>query len=59
MVVEGFSESMETHGVQYLKFIVDGDSSVYAKIKQQVSYGDKVKKIECTNHALKNFGKIR
>ncbi|KAJ8911221.1 hypothetical protein NQ315_014933 [Exocentrus adspersus] len=35
----------------------DGDSSVFAKIKTNVSYGNIVKKVECTNNAIKNYGK--
>lgn len=57
MVVEGFSLSEEMHQLRYLQFIADGDSSVFYKIKQKVTYGNDVKKIECTNHALKNYGK--
>lgn len=57
MAVEGFSCSEAMHGVRYLQFIADGDSSCFAKIKENVPYGHKVRKIECTNHALKNFGK--
>ncbi|XP_031331888.1 uncharacterized protein LOC116162414 [Photinus pyralis] len=57
MVVEGFCQSENTHGVRYGKFIADGDSSTFAKIKTNVPYGSTVKKVECTNHALKNYGK--
>lgn len=57
VVVEGFSLSEEMHSVRYLQFIADGDSSVYANIKQKVPYVESVSKIECTNHALKNYGK--
>lgn len=57
MAVEGFNSSIEMHGVKFGKFVADGDSSVFAKIKEQVTYGAEVKKVECTNHALKNYGK--
>lgn len=57
MVAEGFCLSEEMHGVKYLKFIADGDSSTFAKIKEKVPYGSSVRKVECTNHALKNYGK--
>jgi hypothetical protein len=54
MAVEGFSMSEEMHNLRYIQFIADGD----AKIKENVSYGRDVRKIECTtNHALKNYGK--
>ncbi|KAF2902710.1 hypothetical protein ILUMI_03489 [Ignelater luminosus] len=45
------------HNLRYKKFIADGDSSVYSKIKQNVSYGLEVRKIECTNHVVKNYSK--
>lgn len=57
MVVEGFSVSEAMHGVRYGKFIADGDSSTFVKIKENVPYGHLVRKVECTNHALKNYGK--
>lgn len=56
IIVEGFKESQRMHNLKYLKFVADGDSSVYAKIKQNVPYGDEVEKIECKNHAIKNYG---
>ncbi|KAF2888588.1 hypothetical protein ILUMI_17585, partial [Ignelater luminosus] len=56
-IVEGFNESIATHNVRYLKFIADGDSSVFAKIRENVSYGTEVMKIHCTNRAVKNYGK--
>nr|CAH7733841.1 unnamed protein product [Callosobruchus chinensis] len=57
IIVQGFQESEQTHGLKYLKFIADGDSSVHAKIKREVSYGQSVMKIECVNHSVKNYGK--
>ncbi|KAJ8912576.1 hypothetical protein NQ315_005739, partial [Exocentrus adspersus] len=57
MAVQGFNMSEEMHGIRYCKFVADGDSSVFAKIKTNVSYGNIVKKVECTNHAIKNYGK--
>jgi len=57
IVVDGFNASENMHGVRYLKFVGDGDSSVYAKIQEKVLYGKQVRKMECTNHALKNYGK--
>ncbi|KAK4880407.1 hypothetical protein RN001_008553 [Aquatica leii] len=45
------------HNLRYKQFIADGDSCVYAKIQQIVPYGAHVTKMECTNHAIKNYGK--
>lgn len=57
IITEGFNQSISQHGLKYKKFIADGDSSVYANIKSRVNYGNEVEKIECTNHAIKNFVK--
>ncbi|XP_049881816.1 uncharacterized protein LOC126377858 isoform X2 [Pectinophora gossypiella] len=55
ILVEGFERSQEMHGVKYLIFIGDGDSSVYAQLREKVSYGTQIKKIECKNHVIKNY----
>ncbi|XP_050549327.1 uncharacterized protein LOC118271403 isoform X2 [Spodoptera frugiperda] len=55
IIVEGFQKSEETHQLRYLNFIGDGDSSVFANLKEKVSYGNKIKKIECKNHVIKNY----
>lgn len=39
------------------RFIADGDSSVHKQIRERVSYGTLVSKVECTNHLVKNIGK--
>lgn len=57
IIVQGFKRSVESHNLKYSKIIADGDSSVYAKIQTDVDYGRDVLKIECTNHAIKNYGK--
>ncbi|XP_072375407.1 uncharacterized protein [Diabrotica undecimpunctata] len=57
IIVEGFKQSQILHGLKFLQFIADGDSSVYAKIREEVAYGQYVTKIECRNHAIKNYGK--
>lgn len=44
ILVEGFQRSQEMHGLRYLSFIGDGDSSVYANLRENVSYGQKLKK---------------
>ncbi|CAG9820787.1 unnamed protein product [Phaedon cochleariae] len=50
IIVEGFSKSIEQHGVIFKYMIGDGDSSVYARIVERVAYGRQVIKIECANH---------
>lgn len=55
ILVEGFQQSVEMHGMRYLFFIGDGDSSVYSKLREKVSYGHMIKKTECKNHVIKNY----
>lgn len=57
MIVEGFCLAEQIHKVIYKYFVADGDSSVYAKIVERVSYGRDVRKCDCMNHAIKNYGK--
>lgn len=55
IIVEGFNKSLEQHGLLYLNYLGDGDSSVFARIQEQVSYGRYVQKIECSNHITRAF----
>jgi len=34
IILEGFKQAEEVHGVRYLRFIGDGDSSVYSTLFQ-------------------------
>ena len=46
----------QQHGVWYIKFIGDGDSSVHAQLIAGVSgWGYAIQKQECANHAVKCF----
>ena len=53
IIVKGFTESENMHGVHFLEVIGDGDSSVYKNILSQVQYGREERKIECANHVTK------
>ena len=55
IIVKGFAESEDMHGIQFLEVIGDGDSSVYKNILSQVPYGRQVRKIECANHVTKCY----
>lgn len=55
IIVEGFRQSLEQHGLMYKYYIGDGDSSVYARIVEKVSYGRDVIKLECANHITRNL----
>ena len=52
--IKGFRNAERTHGVQYTRFIGDGDSSVYPTLLQSVPvWGRDIEKIECANHVCK------
>jgi hypothetical protein len=55
IINEGFSISESMYGLHYMSVTGDGDSSVMATIRQSVSYGTFVNKIECANHACKSY----
>ncbi|CAI6362985.1 unnamed protein product [Macrosiphum euphorbiae] len=57
-ILEGFSNSLNMHGLKYNKLIGDGDSSVTNKLNEVMPYGPefKIQKIECRNHLLRNYG---
>ena len=56
IIAEGFQLSEQMHGVRYLWFIGDGDSSVYhAVVTGAPSYGHHVQKVEYANHAIKCY----
>lgn len=54
IILEGFLNCENVHGVRYMKVIADGDSSVYASIVENVAgWGAHVQKVECANHSCK------
>ncbi len=56
IIVEGFKVAEKMHGIRYLRFVGDGDSSVYPSLFEGVpEYGVDIKKIECANHACKCY----
>ncbi|XP_063931863.1 uncharacterized protein LOC135143855 [Zophobas morio] len=57
MLVQAFRQSKTFHGLEYRRFIGDGDSSVFARLYEKVSYGRNIEKLECANHAIKNYTK--
>ena len=56
IILEGFRQSENMHGLRYLWLIGDGDSSVYHSVVTGVpSYGRDITKVECANHAVKCY----
>lgn len=59
IILEGIKWLYEEHGVICDKIVGDGDSSVITKVRQAMrSYKlENIEKIECANHAIRNFRK--
>ena len=56
ILVDGFQKAESQHGVRYLRFIGDGDSSVHPDLVAKVPvWGYAIRKIECANHATKCY----
>ena len=55
IITEGFCCSESMHGLRYMWLIGDGDSSALHAITTLVPYGRDVKKVECSNHAVKCY----
>lgn len=55
IIVQGFQQSEQMHGVQYRIFIGDGDSSVHQQVLSRVDYGATIEKRECANHVVKCY----
>lgn len=55
LILQGFKQADE-YGLRYMKFIGDGDSSVFSTLVKQVPvWGHAIEKTECTNHAVKCY----
>ena len=55
IITKKFQHSEEMHLLRYMQLIGDGDSSVIHSVAINVAYGRHVKKVECTNHAVKCY----
>ena len=56
IILSGFKEAEHVHGLRYINFVGDGDSSVYPTLIQGVTgWGRYIKKMECANHACKCY----
>ena len=52
--VQGFQEAESNYGLRYTKFVGDGDRSVHPSLITGVpQWGHAIRKIKCTNHAMK------
>ena len=56
IILAGFKQAEAVHGVRYIRFVGDGDSSVYPMLIQNVpGWGRYIKKLECANHSCKCY----
>lgn len=56
IILEGFKQAEKVHGVRYIRFIGDGDSSVYPTLIQCVpGWGRFITKMKCANHSCKCY----
>jgi len=56
IILDGFLQSETVHGLRYKWLMGDGDSSVYSAVQQEViTYGRRIDKVECVNHAIKCY----
>ncbi len=56
IILEGFQQAEAVHGVRYMRFIGDGDSSVHSTLIQCVPvWGRFIEKMECANHACQCY----
>lgn len=53
IILEGFQKCEQEHGVRYITFIGDGDSSVYPTLISSIPWGYAITKVECANHCVK------
>ena len=57
-ILEMYKRSEERHGLRYVSFIGDGDSSTYQTVSNQKPYGEDITivKKECVGHVQKRLG---
>ena len=55
IILEGFLQCETQHGLRYISFIGDGDSSVYPTLISSVPLEYAITKIECANHCIKCY----
>ncbi|GBM94807.1 hypothetical protein AVEN_69360-1 [Araneus ventricosus] len=56
-IVEGLLYLESTHGIHCTRMTGDGDSKTIIKCKERVSYGGRILKVECANHAVRRYGR--
>jgi hypothetical protein len=59
IIVNGFMESYEKHGILYKFMVGDADSSVFSRVQAEIKYPGRtlIEKVDCANHAVKGLNK--
>jgi len=55
IIVEGMQKIFDDHNVLIEEYLGDGDSSTMARIRERCSFGWRVIKIHCKNHAVRVY----
>ena len=56
IIIDGLKKAESKHGVRYMRFVGDGDSSVHPALLENVPrWGRYIKKLECANHTCKCY----
>lgn len=55
IIVEGLKYLEEVHSIRCTRLIGDGDTNLMKKVQENVSFGGRVLKVECANHAVRRY----
>ncbi|GFV37306.1 uncharacterized protein TNCV_2699931 [Trichonephila clavipes] len=56
-IVEGLLYLETVHHIRCTRLVGDGDSNTIAKCRERISYGGRILKVECENHAVRRYGR--
>ncbi|GFY10133.1 yqaJ domain-containing protein [Trichonephila clavipes] len=56
-IVEGLLYLETVHHIRCTRLVGDGDSNTIAKCRERISYGGRILKVECANHAVRRYGR--
>lgn len=55
IIVEGLKYLEKVHSIRCTRLIGDGDTNLMTKVQENVSFGCRILKIECANHAVRRY----
>ncbi|GFX42953.1 uncharacterized protein TNCV_4058771 [Trichonephila clavipes] len=56
-IVERVQFLEAVHHIRCTRIVADWDSNIISSIQEKISYGGRVLKVECANHAVRRFGR--